>query len=476
VVVKDLQDIPSTTSGGDSSSSFSTKKEPVKLPDFSGDEKGSTSPFLTFPVWSKQWKGMIVEYEEKFRDRLLCEKLDAAARTKIIGFENNYEEAWKRLEQYYGDSMKVVQCVVKQIREPDSISENNYQGLVDYSTILEHNYNRLVSLNLEHEMSNHSIMSVIMKKFPCTIEERWHDHLLDKSAAEKAKPFPVFVEWLSRQKQKWSCMITPEMESVDVFLASGGGGRSSSENKLCFGCGEPGHIKKFCPKEKSKPSGGFGKRASLKVKKFWCALHKEDKSRRCDSNSCIDLRKMTDVQMRIVLLKENKDCIHCCGDHEPKDCKRKDRVCGGGKPNRGCAKGHKIHELFCAEAQVCMMVLHAESMSADGNQGDGVVLCIMMVRFPRGFVATVFWDSGSTSNFIREEFARRLGFKGKSETLSVTTLGGKVTDYFQVMKYSCSMLDENGVEFVFEAFGLENITSRVTTASTTVTPFGYHHI
>ena len=34
----------------------------------------------------------------------------------------------------------------------------------------------LLSMDLEHEISNHSIMSIIVKKFPCSIEERWHDH------------------------------------------------------------------------------------------------------------------------------------------------------------------------------------------------------------------------------------------------------------------------------------------------------------
>ena len=229
----------------------------------------------------------------------------------------------------------------------------------------------------------------------------------------------------------------------------------------CYTCGETGHISKFCPNKKPSGGGSSKYRAPLKVKKFFCALHKDDKSKRCDSNSCIDLRKMKDAQLRVVLLKENKDCMHCCGDHEPKDCKRKDRVCGGGKPSRGCDKGHKIHELFCTDAQVCMMVMHAKSQNAGEDKSEGVVLCIMLVRVPRGIIAYVFWDNGSTSNFICEEFAKRCGFKGKPETLSVTTLGGKVTDYLQVVKYSCRILDENGDSYVFEAYGLENITGRV---------------
>ena len=108
-----------------------------------------------------------------------------------------------------------------------------------------------------------------------------------------------------------------------------------------------------------------------------------------------------------------------------------------------------------------MMVMHAKLKGVDRDKVEGVVLCIMVVRVPRGIIAAVFWDSGSTSNFIREKFAKRCGFKGKSETLSVTTLGGKVTDYLQVTKYSCTIKDENGESFVFEAYGLESITGRV---------------
>ena len=108
-----------------------------------------------------------------------------------------------------------------------------------------------------------------------------------------------------------------------------------------------------------------------------------------------------------------------------------------------------------------MMVMHAKLKGADEDKVEGVILCIMIVRISRGILAAVFWDSGSTSNFIREAFAKRCGFKGKSETLSVTTLGGKVTDYLQVTKYSCTIKDENGESFVFEAYGLESITGRV---------------
>ena len=113
------------------------------------------------------------------------------------------------------------------------------------------------------------------------------------------------------------------------------------------------------------------------------------------------------------LLKDNGDCQHCVGDHKTADCRRKDRTCGGRKEDRGCTKSHNLHELFCLQAKVFM-----------GTSATEVVLLIMKVRTVRNGVANVFFDSGCTSNFVREDFAKSCGFKGKQEELSVTTLVG----------------------------------------------------
>ena len=125
-------------------------------------------------------------------------------------------------------------------------------------------------------------------------------------------------------------------------------------------------------------------------------------------------------------------------------------MCGGGRTDRGCSKPHKVHELFCKDAKVYM-----------ANGTGNVVLCIMKVRAPKGYIASVFWDSGATSNFIREAFAKLCGFKGHKETLSVTTLGGVVTKYLVVTAYSCFLMDEDGIMVSFKAYDLECITGAV---------------
>ena len=69
-----------------SSSNSNTKKETVKLPKFSGEEK---TAYLQYPVWKKQWSCHIIEYEEKYRATMLLSHLDSIVTDQITGLENN---------------------------------------------------------------------------------------------------------------------------------------------------------------------------------------------------------------------------------------------------------------------------------------------------------------------------------------------------------------------------------------------------
>ena len=101
--------------------------------------------------------------------------------------------------------------------------------------------------------------------------------------------------------------------------------------------------------------------------------------------------------------------------------------------------------------------------AVDKDKSDGVILCMMKVTdVKRRNHASVFWDSGRTSNFVREAQAELCGFKGKKEELSVTTLGGEITDY-SVTTYSCLIQDKEGKSHRFEAYGMECITGPLKT-------------
>ena len=291
---------------------------------------------------------------------------------------------------------------MNEVNAPPAICDGDYHGMISYCGVLERNFNRLKSMqpSSEHEMSNSTTMSQILCKFPNTVGEKWSEHIELQDNNVKAKPFPTFIQWLISQKRVW--------ERVAVVEATRGYGTGSlvnthyverentSRDNKCFRCGEEGHKQRFCPK--NKPHEKKSKRP--KVKKHWCAFHKDDATKHCSSVNCQDLRK-ADVPRRLQMLKDNRDCKHCCGDHESAKCTKKQRVCGGGRTDRGCGENHAVHELFCEAATVCNVV-QQQVMHTQKTQSNQVSLLIMNVKSAKnGIHASVFWDLGSSSNFVK---------------------------------------------------------------------------
>ena len=199
-----------TSTSTSSSSGSGTKKEQAKLPSFEGCEK--KSPYLKFPVWKKNWEELIIDHDVKYRRNFLFSHLDDAAKEQLVGCEDDYEECMKRLTKTYGNPTKVVKCVMKEVMSPKTVAEGDYDGLVSYSNALERNYNRLKSGNYEHEMSNSTVMTSIMKKFPRITVERWNEFLTTQEDTVKLKPFATFVEWVKSQRMIWEQMVVTSSE------------------------------------------------------------------------------------------------------------------------------------------------------------------------------------------------------------------------------------------------------------------------
>ena len=226
-----------------------------------------------------------------------------------MGYENQYDESMKRLSKYYGDTTKVVSCVMQEVMSPGEIGEADYVNLLSYSVVLENNYNRLKVMGYEHEMSNSTAMTSILGRFPRLVGERWHEHLSTKTDVEKAKPFPVLIEWLISRKEIWEGMATTDQGRTRTANPHFRGTRP----RTCHRCGEEGHLQRDCPKNDRKPRNPPPKkeRVAPTTKKFWCALHKDEPFKRCFSDSCQGLRRLLDNQKRVQLIKENEDCLHC---------------------------------------------------------------------------------------------------------------------------------------------------------------------
>ena len=142
-------------------SASTTRKEPIKLPDFYGEEK--KNPFTEYPTWKIRWDSLIGTYPAEHRWTILLDHLDEVAKSKFVGNNGDYEKAMERLDSFFGDPTKVLACSLKEINSQRDIGDGDHVALLTYSDVLESNFNRLTSLSLQHEISNSSSMKLILK-------------------------------------------------------------------------------------------------------------------------------------------------------------------------------------------------------------------------------------------------------------------------------------------------------------------------
>ena len=164
-------------------------------------------------------------------------------------------------------------------------------------------------MELDHEMSHTSSMTMIVRNFQTQSHKSGYvEHIVARDAGGKAKPFPVFIEWFISQKQIRERMaaveLTRDPEMGGSYFA--GGAKPKGEKEItCFKCGAKGHEKSECTSGKEKggdqKKGGKKKASKPSHKKFWCAVHKDDLSKHCDSISFQDLGR-ADTNTRFELL------------------------------------------------------------------------------------------------------------------------------------------------------------------------------
>ena len=414
-----------------SSSYSSTKRETVMLPHFSGDEKTS---YLKYPVWKSQWDEHIKEYEVRYRSTMLMNHLDEKAQQQIVGLETNYEAAMNQLDTYFGDPKKIIRACLEEIRTQPQINPFDYKGLVQFKKCLINNHARLKASGLEHEMSNSATMGVLLKKFPIQEAVDYQKYLSEQEKADQCRPFPFFIKWLEKAGASWELLaasgtgIKGKSGSQQVhhtFYGEEDDGSTNKNKRVCFKCGQEGHIRKDCTKKDIKSTGG-GKgqnasparrapRSPPKHRKHHCAYHKDTPDRYCVTWSCPSV-KYTPYSDRVKLLKENLDCETCAGDCPKNNCLAKTkRVCGGGKEGRGCGTNHIGHELWCPNAKLCFTVSQETVLrSADENE-DAVLLQVMKIPSIDGSAPfeTALWDTACTGLFVRSEHAQQKGFSSK---------------------------------------------------------------
>ena len=290
------------------------------------------------------------------------------------------------------------------------------KGMLEMINIIEKAHRNLKSLDLEREISNSTIVSMIEEKLPQDIEKERLK--LDTSKPQAAKDkFPsllnLLLEFKERIEYKFSDLRAGVVERGCTVLTD----RSTKEEKPCCW---------MHPNHHGHP--------------IWRCKAFEAKS----------------AAEKVDLIRANDACFACLEQgHMAKFCKRNYRC-----REDGCGQPH---HWMLHEAHASGISFHGKEVLSLGKGGDAEVL-LQIQKLKRGkeggmwSMLNTLWDGGSTLSFITFRQAKKLKLTGRKVNLQIVKVGGTVEE-LESYGYDLALIDRSNTIVTVSVLGIEQIST-----------------
>jgi hypothetical protein len=192
-------------------------------------------------------------------------------------------------------------------------------------------------------------------------------------------------------------------------------------------------------------------------KYFKCAFpaHRKDAINHT-TEECKEFQKRT-VKEKYELLKQVNACFRCFGNHQRRECPRKDHcLCGSSQHHRSLCEHQSAKKKTDDEEESARKETHV-------SQSDAVSLYPIYQSAVCGSdkTVTVFCDGGSNATYITHRAANRIKAKRLGKvTLDVTTMGN-VEQTHHTQQYQFAIPTSSGKMVSIIAYGMERITGPV---------------
>ena len=190
------------------------KVKRLDAPTFDGDIR-------KFPTFKTEY-GRIMNKAYNRDAFALRQSLLGDAAKVVLGVEDDYDEMMRRLDAYYGDPCKLIDCIINDIKQLKEIPEGDNKKFIETVNIIERAFLDLKRLNLEKEMSSVSILSMIEKILPLDQKREWIK--LYKNLENKEDAFIKLLKYLISEKEI--------LEHMDKDIRSNNTSYKASINKV----------------------------------------------------------------------------------------------------------------------------------------------------------------------------------------------------------------------------------------------------
>ena len=292
----------------DKSSLF--KVEKMKMPQFDGDIR-------TFPRFISDVEKFILPKIEHMESGsyILRSCLSGPALEAVRSIDDNLEQMIERLKDKFGEPSKLADVIMNDIKQVRAVSEGDDKAFVKFVTLIENSFNDLARIEMDQEISNSSIVSLIEERLPKSIKNQWCLVMVDEEiAVDKRNKFPELIKFLIKQKRAVEYGTSDLRSSIPSQRSQGAAG--SHTQRL----GTTNH----------------GQSSSSTTQREVCWIHQGEKNKH-PTWQCEVFQVMSPSE-RLELTLKNKACVRCLlmkcpGSTDQSKCwsKFKCRINGCGK-------------------------------------------------------------------------------------------------------------------------------------------------
>ena len=120
----------------------------------------------------------------------------------VKNIDDDVTKMWERLDGKYGKTSTLTDVIMNQIKKFKTIRDENDKRFFEFVDIIERGHRDLERMNVEYELSNTTVISIIEEKLPRVIRREWSREVNEEdSNVEGSNKFKSLLKFLLEQKR-----------------------------------------------------------------------------------------------------------------------------------------------------------------------------------------------------------------------------------------------------------------------------------
>ena len=409
-----------------------------------------------YPTFKEDYKNLVQSmYGTDPYALKMC--LGGEALQAVKGSEGNYEEMFQRLDDKFGNSRKIVDLVISDLKSLKKITDGDTKGFIKMVDQVEQCWLDLKKVNLSDELNTANVVSHIEKVLPSLQKREWV--IKAEEVLVTSELFPELLKFLQKERKVLEYMnsnIRNSSGDSKTTLAVHNVNSTFENNtdsdlvKLVKKMGEEQQVKnkefESCIVSLTEMVKGASHKAESNG--GGCLLHNSTGHELTD---CYKFKGLNSKD-RFEIVKSNGICFRCLkGCHPARSCKV-GKLCDVVNEGQGvCNRNH--HPL-----------LHTDKMEGVlhnvVSEKTFTTLLNISTLNSRNQPVTVLWDSGSDISLITHNMEKKLGLKGKNISLSMIKVGNTI-EHQSSKEYCVPLTDKTGKVWDVDVVGINEVSARI---------------